>query len=323
MSNFFIKCRTFNSSLAAVAYSEIISDNCKGSTAIHYHSLLHKAFKSAVKRRIILTNPCDQADRPRMTQFISSYYNQFEVRRLLDAIEDDPLRIVIVLTAYYGLRRSEVLGIKWEAIDFENKEIRIAHKIVNEKQNGKRVAVGHDSMKTKSSYRTLPLLPPVEEELKIEKEKQAKAAAREREREKARKAKELAIQKEKEAKAKAKQKEKERKEKELAKQKEIAQRQKEREAEKARKAKELAIQKEREAKAKAKEREKAAREKALAAAKEKEKIARERAKLKAKQQAEKEKLKAKQKADLEKQRLKEKSVKQKNAEIKEDLNSVE
>ncbi len=155
-------------------YSEIISDNCKGSTAIHYHSLLHKAFKSAVKRRIIPANPCDQADRPRMTQFISSYYNQFEIKKLLDAIEDDPLRIVIVLTAYYGLRRSEVLGIKWEAIDFENKEVRIAHKIVNEKQNGKRVAVGHDSMKTKSSYRTLPLLPPVEEELKIEKERQRK-----------------------------------------------------------------------------------------------------------------------------------------------------
>ena len=38
----------------------------------------------------------------------------------------------MLLAAYYGLRRSEVIGLRWEAVDFENKTITINHKIVND-----------------------------------------------------------------------------------------------------------------------------------------------------------------------------------------------
>ena len=72
------------------------------------------------------------------------------------------------MAAYYGLRRSEAVGVKWSAIDFENKTISINHKIV-ENENGVK---GLDVMKTKSSYRTLPLIPQVEEALLKEKERQ-------------------------------------------------------------------------------------------------------------------------------------------------------
>ena len=67
-----------------------------------------------------------------------------------------------------GARIGEVLGLKWADIDFENKTISINHKIV-ENENGVK---GLDVMKTKSSYRTLPLIPQVEEVLLAEKEKQ-------------------------------------------------------------------------------------------------------------------------------------------------------
>ncbi len=87
---------------------------------------------------------------------------------LLDKTVNDPIHIVIFLAAYYGLRRSEVLGLKWSAVDFENKTVSISHKVV---QNDKGV-VGMDVMKTKSSYRTLPLIPQVEQVLLNEKEKQ-------------------------------------------------------------------------------------------------------------------------------------------------------
>ena len=64
----------------------------------------------------------------------------------------------MLLAAYYGLRRSEVLGIKWSNIDFENGTIRIAHKVVEQKVDGKYQTVGHDKMKTESSNRMLPLM---------------------------------------------------------------------------------------------------------------------------------------------------------------------
>lgn len=87
---------------------------------------------------------------------------------MLDKTVDDPIHIVIFLAAYYGLRRSEVLGLKWSAVDFENKTVSISHKVV---QNDKGV-VGMDVMKTESSYRALPLISQVEEALLAEREKQ-------------------------------------------------------------------------------------------------------------------------------------------------------
>ena len=146
-------------------YIHIRTDGLKGTSAQRHHALLHLAFKSAVKRRIIPSNPVEQADRPKSVQFIASYYNASELKTLLEKAEGDVIYIPILLAAYYGLRRSEAVGVKWSAIDFENKTISINHKII-ENQNGLK---GLDIMKTKSSYRTLPLISQVEEALLKEK----------------------------------------------------------------------------------------------------------------------------------------------------------
>lgn len=67
-----------------------------------------------------------------------------------------------MLASYYGLRRSEVLGVRWSNIDLKNKIIKIAHKVVEQKIGGKITVVGYDRMKTESSNRVLPLIPEVE-----------------------------------------------------------------------------------------------------------------------------------------------------------------
>ena len=66
-------------------------------------------------------------------QYIGSYYNADELKTLIEALDDDPMRIPVILTAYYDLRRSEVLGLKWDAIDYKDKKIIIRHKIVEVK----------------------------------------------------------------------------------------------------------------------------------------------------------------------------------------------
>ena len=149
-------------------YLSLHNAGLKGRTAQRHHAMLHLAFKAAVKRRIIPSNPVEQADRPKAQPYIGKYYNANELRELLEKTKDDPIHLVILLAAYYGLRRSEVIGIKWSAIDFENKTISINHKVLE----GKRGIEGMDVMKTKSSYRTLPLIPQVEEALLAEREKQ-------------------------------------------------------------------------------------------------------------------------------------------------------
>ncbi len=154
-------------------YRHIRELGLKGTSAQRHHAMLHLAFKSAVKRRIIPTNPVDQADRPKATQYIGSYYTAAELKELLDKAEGDPIYIVILLAAYFGLRRSEVIGLKWDAVDFENKTVRISHKVIKTDDG----IVGMDVMKTKSSYRTLPLIPQVENALLKEKAKQEEMKA--------------------------------------------------------------------------------------------------------------------------------------------------
>ncbi len=149
-------------------YRHIRELGLKGTSAQRHHSMLHLAFKTAVKRRVIPSNPVDQADGPKATQYIGKYYNAAELKELLDKAENDPIYIVILLAAYFGLRRSEVLGLKWSAVDFETKTVSISHKVI-QTSNG---LTGMDVMKTKSSYRTLPLIPQVEEALLKEQAKQ-------------------------------------------------------------------------------------------------------------------------------------------------------
>ncbi len=163
-----IKVRELTGDDCNALYTDMMKDGLSGVTVRRYHSVIHKAYVDAVKRKIVPYNPVDQATLPKAKQYIGDYYNASEVKMLLDGARTDELYLVILLAAYYGLRRSEVLGIKWSAIDFDENKITIRHKIVEE--DGE--AVGYDEMKNQFSYRTLPLLPNTKEELLKAKERQ-------------------------------------------------------------------------------------------------------------------------------------------------------
>ena len=146
-------------------YDEILEQGYTTNTVIHYHAVLHQALAYAVKNDYILSNPADRVKRPKKNKHISSFYTKEEILTLLDIAKDDPIYIPIVLSSYYGFRRSETLGMRWSAIDFENKTITVNHKVTELTENGKTIVYAKDKLKTKSSYRTLPLIPVVEEKL--------------------------------------------------------------------------------------------------------------------------------------------------------------
>lgn len=114
--------------------------------------------KTDDKLDLILSNPADRVERPKKEQFIGSFYSQSELNTLFTLIKDNPLKIVIYLASFYGLRRSEVLGLKWEAFNFEDKTITIKHKAIETRKDNKRVILLKDKTKNQSSYRTLPLV---------------------------------------------------------------------------------------------------------------------------------------------------------------------
>ena len=141
-------------------------------TVIHRHANIRKALQYAFKTDLIASNPADKVQRPRKSPFQTKPYKAEELEKLFEAVKGTNLELGVILAAFYGLRRSEVIGLKWDAIDFERKTIAIQHTVVQTTVNGKEVLIGKDSTKTKSSHRTLPLVAPFEEFLLNLKEKQ-------------------------------------------------------------------------------------------------------------------------------------------------------
>ena len=140
-------------------------ERVKANSVIHYHANIHKALKYAVKIDLIPTNPADKVERPKKNAFKGSYYSADEIHALTEVAEGTKLEIPVLLASFYGLRRSEVLGLKWDAIDFEANTLEIKHIVTQASIDGKKVLVQADRAKTKSSLRTLPLVPPIRDRL--------------------------------------------------------------------------------------------------------------------------------------------------------------
>ncbi len=137
----------------------------KATTVLRYHANIHKALKYAVKIDLINSNPADKVDRPKKERFVGSFYNSEEMEELFEAAKNTHLEIPVFLGAFYGLRRSEAVGLKWNAIDFVNDTITIQHTVTSVRIRGKSLRVERDTTKTKSSMRTLPLVRAFKERL--------------------------------------------------------------------------------------------------------------------------------------------------------------
>lgn len=143
------------------------------STVIHYHAVIRRALIYAVKIELLDSNPIDRVERPKKEHYIPSYYDSQEINRLFELVAGTDLEVPVKLAAFYGLRREEVLGLRWKAIDFEENTITINHTVTQIEENGKTVTVASDTTKTKSSMRTLPMVPQFRELLLRKKEEQA------------------------------------------------------------------------------------------------------------------------------------------------------
>lgn len=152
-------------------------ERVSANTVIHYHALLHKALKYAVKTDLIPVNPVDKVDRPKKNAFTPSFYDKEEINKLFDLVEGTELELPVKLAAFYGLRRSECIGLRWSAIDFNNNTLTVNHTVTTVEVDGKEVELASDTAKTKSSLRTLPLVP-VFKELLLKKRAEQKEVRR-------------------------------------------------------------------------------------------------------------------------------------------------
>ena len=143
-------------------YQSMLDSGLSPSTVIRRHANVRKCLQYTFQIGLIKSNPADRVEKPRKIKYEATIYNEEELNLLFKTVKGDPLELAVIVGAFYGLRRSEVVGLKWDAIDFKKKTISIRHTVVQFNLDGQNQIVRKDSTKTKSSCRTLPLVPPFE-----------------------------------------------------------------------------------------------------------------------------------------------------------------
>ena len=138
-------------------YSEMLR-KVKPNTVIHYHAIIHSALKYAVKTDMLVQNVADKVDRPKKNSFQPVFLSAEEMQKMFEALRGTKLELPVLVAAFYGFRRGEVLGLKWDAIDFERGTISVIRTVTTITLDGKQTEIEQQSAKTKSSLRTLPLI---------------------------------------------------------------------------------------------------------------------------------------------------------------------
>ena len=134
-----------------------------------HRNIINQTLNEAFKNGLISDNPCKWIKFPQVERREPNFYTTEQIDSLLTCLKNDPtFYLLIKMTATYGLRRSEVLGLKWDCINFETDIFQISHTVV--KIN---TTVRKDKTKNQSSRRSLPLTSDIKEMLIAEKNRQA------------------------------------------------------------------------------------------------------------------------------------------------------
>lgn len=117
-----------------------------------HKNILRQSLDIAVRDKILQGNPCDFVTLPEIEQYEADFYDHQELRELFGKIAGSRMYPIVKITVLYGLRRSEVLGLKWDNINIRRKTMTIRHTVAKVTQT-----VAKDRTKNSTSRRTFPL----------------------------------------------------------------------------------------------------------------------------------------------------------------------
>lgn len=113
---------------------KFINDLCRGTkkaapvsakTAKNNFGILHRALEQAVKVGYLKSNPANGCNLPRIKKAEIQPMDDGAIRRFLERIKGDRIERLLIVDLFTGLRKSELLGLTWNCIDFEKGAIRV------------------------------------------------------------------------------------------------------------------------------------------------------------------------------------------------------
>ncbi len=139
-------------------------------SVIKHHQLIHAAYEYAISGELMDKNPSDRAKKPRKIRKEPDAYSLEDYQRLFEAAKKTKIFPEIVLAMVYGLRRSELLGLRWSCIDWSKRIIEVSLSVTRVNNEW----YFNEAMKTNGSKRKLAISEPIANFLNSLYEKQKK-----------------------------------------------------------------------------------------------------------------------------------------------------
>ena len=136
-------------------YGDLLDRGLSARTVLHCHRILKESLSHAVRWRMLLWNPCDSVTPPRPRQKEMVALDAGQVRSFLSSSAASPCAGVFELALLTGMRRSELLGLRWPEVDLEEQRLSVTNGL----QRISGIGLIDTSPKTARSRRLLSLSP--------------------------------------------------------------------------------------------------------------------------------------------------------------------
>lgn len=142
-------------------YNKLLDKGLSATTVKYIHRVLSKALKEAVLSDLILKNPCDGVELPKQKKYHAVVLNAEQIKLLLKRSIGSIVELEVLLALSLGLRRGEVLGLKFSDFDFVNKTVHVERQVTVIKDTTKSTKSPDDAvwglkdLKTNESNRIL------------------------------------------------------------------------------------------------------------------------------------------------------------------------
>lgn len=149
-------------------YNQKIDENFSTSYIRKMHQMLNQAFNQAVKWKLISNNPVIDSDPPSVKKEEMKIWSFDEINAFLNVCKKERYYLLFLLALYTGMRKGELLGLKWDDIDFNNKVINVRRSLTYISNEGYKLT----TVKTVNAKRYIPIPENVINELIFHKKNQ-------------------------------------------------------------------------------------------------------------------------------------------------------
>ena len=143
-------------------YRDLMKEGTTPHTIHRINTKLKVCLNTAIREEITIKNPCSLVELPKITRTKKrEVLTAEEQTRLIEAIQGHKLELLYIVALATGMRLGEILGLKWQAIDFTNNTIEVTNTVqktyIFDDSMNKKIKTIEQTPKTENGTRSIPL----------------------------------------------------------------------------------------------------------------------------------------------------------------------